>query len=216
MKNLLLFIFFFLSGLIYAQGDDLLLLQYNKGPDPDGFYRKWNYDLHFLTTLMNAKGKYSNPALTYGFGSSVQYKFSKTFGIRSGASYFNIKYIYTSSDNESTDKITYLAIPITARVSPSRKLIFETGFLYNLLLGAQNSEVQDISTGSFNYAEGIFKNTFGMVIASQYNPWKRLNVSLQYRFLKKASKPSAIQKNNFAGLLLGLHFFIFDPMKKPI
>ncbi len=216
MKNLLLSIFFFLSGLIYAQGDDLLLLQYNKGPDPDGFYRKWNYDLHFLTVLMKAKGKYTKPALAHGVGSSVQYKFSKTFGIRSGASYFNLRYKYDLSDNKSIDKISYLTIPITARVSPSRKLIFETGFLYNLLLSAENSEVQDLSTGSFNYEEGIFKNTMGMVVASQYNPWKRLNVSLQYRFLKKASKPSAVQKNNFTGFLLGLHFFIFDPMKKPL
>tara|TARA_B100001113_G_scaffold78425_1_gene61611 strand:- start:320 stop:970 length:651 start_codon:yes stop_codon:yes gene_type:complete len=216
MKKIFLFVFSLLSGFIYSQGDDLLLLQYNKGPDPDGFYRKWNFDVHYLTVLMKAKGKYSNPALTYGFGSSVQYKFSKTFGIRSGASYFNLRYKYDLSDNESTDKITYLTIPITVRVSPSRKLIFETGFLYNLLLSAKNSEIQDLSTGSFNYEDGIFKNAFGMVVASQYNPWKRLNVSLQYRFLKKASKPSAVQKNNFTGVLLGLHFFIFDPMKKPI
>ena len=215
MKKKILFVFSLLSGFIYSQGDDLLLLQYNKGPDPDGFYRKWNYDIHFLTTLMNAKGKYSNPALSFGFGSSVQYKFSKTFGIISGASFLNIRYKYTLSGNDSTDKITYLTIPITARVFPSRKLIFETGFLYNLLLSAENSEVQDITNGSFNYEDGIFKDTFGMVVASQYNPWKRLNVSLQYRFLKKASKPSAVQKNNFAGFLLGLHFFIFDPMKKP-
>ena len=157
MKKKILFVFFLLSGFIYSQGDDLLLLQYNKGPDPDGFYRKWNYDIHFLTTLMNAKGKYSNPALSLGFGSSVQYKFSKTFGIRSGASFLNIRYKYTLSGNDSTDKITYLTIPITARVFPSRKLIFETGFLYNLLLSAENSEVQDITNGSFNYEDGIFK-----------------------------------------------------------
>lgn len=216
MKKKFLFVFFLLSSFIYSQGDDLLLLQYNKGPDPDGFYRKWNFDVHYLTVLMKVKGKYSIPSLTYGFGITAQHKFSKTFGIRSGVSYFNIRYKYDLSDNKSTDKITYLTIPITARVSPSRKLIFETGFLYNFLLGAENSEVLDITTGSFNYEDRIFKDTFGMVVASQYNPWKRLNVSLQYRFLKKASKPSAIQKNNFAGFLLGLHFFIFDPMKKPI
>ena len=216
MKKKILFVFFLLSSFIYSQGDDLLLLQYNKGPDPDGFYRKWNFDVHYLTVLMKVKGKYSIPSLTYGFGITAQHKFSKTFGIRSGVSYFNIRYKYDLSDNKSTDKITYLTIPITARVSPSRKLIFETGFLYNFLLGAENSEVLDITTGSFNYEDRIFKDTFGMVVASQYNPWKRLNVSLQYRFLKKASKPSAIQKNNFAGFLLGLHFFIFDPMKKPI
>ena len=42
MKKKFLFVFFLLSSFIYSQGDDLLLLQYNKGPDPDGFYRKWN------------------------------------------------------------------------------------------------------------------------------------------------------------------------------
>lgn len=216
MKNLFLFTFVFLPGLIYSQGDDLLLLQYNKGPDPDGFYRKWNFDVHFLTIRVNAKGNYSKPALTSGFGNSVQYKFSKTFGIRSGASYFNIRYKYNLSDNQSTDKITYLTIPMTIRVFPSRKLLFETGFLYNFLLGAKNSEIQNIGTGSLDYEKGIFKNTFGMVVGSQYNAWKRLNVSLQYRVIKKASKPSVFQKNNFAGLMIGLHFFILNPMKKPI
>tara|TARA_B100000287_G_scaffold82759_4_gene75466 strand:- start:1086 stop:1730 length:645 start_codon:yes stop_codon:yes gene_type:complete len=214
MKKKIFFVFSLLSGFIFSQGDDLLLLQYNKGPDPDGFYKKWNFDIHYLTVFMKVKGKYSSPSLSYGFGTSAQYKFSKTFGIRSGVSYFNIKYKYDLSDNKSSDKISYLTIPITARVSPSRKLMFETGFIYNHLLRAENSEIQDPSTGSFNYQEGIFKDVLGMVVASQYNPWKRLNVSLQYRFLKKASKPSVIQKNNFTGFLLGLHFFIFDPMKK--
>ena len=30
----------------FTQGDANLLLQYNKGPDLDAFYRKWNFDLH--------------------------------------------------------------------------------------------------------------------------------------------------------------------------
>ena len=83
MKKKIFFVFSLLSGFIFSQGDDLLLLQYNKGPDPDGFYKKWNFDIHYLTVFMKVKGKYSSPSLSYGFGTSAQYKFSKTFGIRS-------------------------------------------------------------------------------------------------------------------------------------
>jgi hypothetical protein len=87
--------------------------------------------------------------------------------------------------------------------------------LYNRLLNARNTEIVDLKNISNQYPQNIFKNTFGWLFASQYNVWKRFDVSLQYRFLKKVNNPQLYQKNNFDAFLLGIHFFILNPKKKP-
>ena len=55
----------------FAQGDAILLLQYNRGPDLDAFYRKWNFDLHTHMVYGNMREDYtvrksnSPPELTF-------------------------------------------------------------------------------------------------------------------------------------------------------
>ena len=66
-----------------------------------------------------------------------------------------------------------------------------------------------------NIPRGGFKNAFGWLFASQYNIWKRFDVSLQYRFFKKETVPLSDQKNNFDAFLLGVHFYVLNPKKKP-
>jgi opacity protein-like surface antigen len=184
------------AGVMLAQGNTNLLLQYNKGPDLDAFYRTWNFDIHAFAVRVNLTEDYSKPRITYAIGSNVHYKLSKTLGFTSGIGFFNIHHQYELSTNTSKDKLSYLTLPLTVRVSPSRNLILETGVIYHSLLKA--------------------KNTFGWLFSVQYNVWKRLNASVQYRFIKKTSDAFSIQKNNFNGLLLGVHYFIFNPRKKPI
>jgi hypothetical protein len=111
--------------------------------------------------------------------------------------------------------LTYLSIPLTLRVFPSRKLLFETGLLYNHLLQAKNTEIVDLRNQSKLYPEGVFKNAFGWLFAVQYNVWKRFDVSLQYRFFRKPTDPLSNQKNNFEAFILGVHFFVLNPKKKP-
>tara|TARA_B110000208_G_C11623550_1_gene378145 strand:- start:138 stop:791 length:654 start_codon:yes stop_codon:yes gene_type:complete len=204
------------AGVILAQGNANLLLQYNKGPDLDAFYRTWNFDIHAFIVRVNLNENYSKPGITYAVGSNVQYKFSKTFGLTSGIGFFNINYQYELSTNTSTDKLSYLTLPLTVRVSPSRNLILETGAIYHFLLKAKNSEIVNLSNKSNVYEDGVFKNTLGWLFSVQYNVWKRLNISVQYRFIKKSSDAFSIQKNNFNGFLLGVHYFVFNPKKKPI
>jgi hypothetical protein len=199
----------------FAQGDNNLLLQYNRGPDLDGFYRKWNFDLHVHTIYGNMREEYTVRKITYSVGTYIQYKFSKTFALNSGADYFTLTYQYNLRKNQTYDQLTYLSIPLTLRVFPSRKIHFETGLLYNRLLNARNTEIVDLKNISNQYPQNIFKNTFGWLFASQYNVWKRFDVSLQYRFLKKVNNPQLYQKNNFDAFLLGIHFFILNPKKKP-
>ena len=199
----------------FAQGDDNLLMQYNKGQDLDGFYRKWNFDLHTRILYGNSKEDYSVSKISYSAGVYIQYKLSKTFAINSGGDYFSLRYQYILSKNQSYDQLAYLSIPLTIRVFPSRKLLFETGLLYNHLLQAQNTEILDPRYQSNDYPEGVFKNAFGWLFGTQYNIWKKFAISFQYRFSKRVSDPNAFQKNNFVAFMLGIHFFILNPMKKP-
>ena len=195
----------------FAQGDANLLLQYNKGPDLDGFYRKWNVDLHSHLVYGHAKEDYSLARFSFAFGGYVQYKFSKTFALNSGVDFFTLHYRYNLSSNQSADRIRFLSVPLSLRVFPSRRLFFETGLLYNQLLRAENSEIVDLRKQSTTYPAGRFQNHFGWLFGAQYDLWKRINVSLQYRFMKKATDPLSLQKNNFEALLLGLHFFVLNP-----
>ena len=204
------------AGVMLAQGNTNLLLQYNKGPDLDAFYRTWNFDIHAFAVRVNLTEDYSKPRITYAIGSNVHYKLSKTLGFTSGIGFFNINHQYELSTNTSKDKLSYLTLPLTVRVSPSRNLILETGVIYHSLLKAKNSEIVNLSNKSNVYEDDVFKNTFGWLFSVQYNVWKRLNASVQYRFIKKTSDAFSIQKNNFNGLLLGVHYFIFNPRKKPI
>ena len=153
--------------------------------------------------------------IRYSAGVYIQYKFSKTFALNSGADYFNLSYQYNLHNNQSYDQLTYLSIPFTLRVFPSRKLLFETGLLYNHLLQAKNTEIVDLRNQSKIYPEGVFKNAFGWLFAVQYNVWKRFDISLQYRFFRKPTDPLSNQKNNFEAFILGVHFFVLNPKKKP-
>lgn len=200
----------------FAQGDANLLMQYNKGPDLDGFYRKWNFDLHLHGVYGNSRQENSIYKISYSAGVYIQHKFSKTLALNSGLDYFNLNYQYDLPSNQTQDQLTYLSIPLTLRVFPSRKLHFETGLLYNHLLNAQNTEIVDLRNQSTTYPQGRFKNTFGWLFAAQYNVWKKFALSAQYRFYKKASDPLSAQKNNFKAFLIGVHFFILDPKKKPL
>lgn len=198
----------------FGQGDGNLLLQYRKGGDMSGMFRKWNFDLHLHGVYMKATGDYSSPKFGYAFGGGLQHKISKTFAVSSGLDFFTLSYQYKLSDNNSLDRIYYFSIPMTIRAFPSSSLFFEMGPLYHHMITAKNSEVVNLSQKSKTYPEGTFKNAFGWLFAIQYNIWRRFGLSFQYRFFKRPSDPGQIQKNNFDGYLLGIHYKILNPHKK--
>ena len=94
MTNNWFFLFCSLLSMGFAQGDDNLLMQYNKGPDLDAFYRKWNVDLHTQLVYGNVKEDSRAFKIDYAAGAYLQYKFSKTFALITGADYFNLRYQY--------------------------------------------------------------------------------------------------------------------------
>ena len=216
LKFKLFWLLFHIFSMGFAQGDSNLLLQYNRGPDLDAFYRKWNFDLHTHLVYGNMREDYTFRKISFSTGIYIQYKFSKTFALNSGVDYFNLSYQYNLAQNQSFDQLTYISFPLSLRVFPSRKLHFEMGLLYNKILSAQNTQIVDLKNLSHEYSSEVFKNTFGWLFASQYNIWKRFDVSLQYRFLKKETDPLRDQKNNFDAILFGIHFFVLNPKTKPL
>lgn len=216
LKFKLFWLLFHMFSMGLAQGDSNLLLQYNRGPDLDAFYRKWNFDLHTHLVYGNMREDYTFRKISFSAGIYIQYKFSKTLALNSGVDYFNLSYQYNLAENQSFDQLTYISFPLTLRVFPSRKLHFEMGLLYNKIHSAQNTQIVDLKNLSNEYSSELFKNNFGWLFASQYNIWKRFDVSLQYRFLKKETDPLRDQKNNFDAILFGIHFFVLNPKIKPL
>ena len=159
---------------------------------------------------------YTFRKISFSAGIYIQYKFSKTLALNSGLDYFNLSYQYNLAENQSFDQLTYISFPLTLRVFPSRKLHFEMGLLYNKIHSAQNTQIVDLKSLSYEYSSEVFKSNFGWLFASQYNIWKRFDVSLQYRFLKKETDPLRVQKNNFDAILFGIHFFVLNPKIKPL
>lgn len=204
--------FYFIFDLTFAQGDENLLLQYRKGPDITR-YRKWNFDLHLRGVRISPNGDYSTPKIGYVLGGNIQYKFSKSIGISTGIGLLSVNYQYNLKDNSTHDQIDYLNFPLAIRVFPTQRTIFETGLLYHHLIKAKNTAMVDLRQKSNSYPDNIFKNAFGWLFAVHYNIWKKFHISVEYRFFKKSTVTNNIQKNNFNGFILGIHFLILNPNK---
>ena len=201
--------FYFIFNPTFAQGDENLLLQYRKGPDISR-YRKWNFDLHLRVVRIGPVGENTTPKIGYVLGGNIQYKFSKSIGISSGLGLLSV---YNLNDNSSYDQIDYLNFPLVIRVFPTQRTHFETGLLYHQLIKAKNSKIVDLRQKSNSYPDDVFKNAFGWLFAVHYNIWKKFHISFEYRFFKKSALTNNIQKNNFNGFLLGIHYLILNPNK---
>ena len=204
--------FSFISNITFAQGDENLLLQYRIGPDIT-IYRKWNFDLHLRGVMISPNGEYTSPKIGYVLGGNIQYKFSKTIGISTGIGLLSVNYQYNLKDNSTHDQIDYLNFPLAIRIFPTQRTLFETGLLYHHLIKAKNTEIVDLGQKSNYYPDNIFKNAFGWLFAVHYNIWKKFHLSVEYRFFKKSTITNNIQKNNFNGFILGIHFLILKQNK---
>ena len=204
------------SFLSFSQGNKNLYKQYRTGPDPDGFYHIWNYSLHGGLNLINSDQNYTKSRMGKVVGFEVQKLESKTFGFSAGIEFNEIRYQYNGFLENSTDNLNWLSFPLSLRLYPSRKLLFEVGVKYHYFLNAKNSILKNSVTGSFQYPKESFENIFGTFIAIQYQIWKRLNIGVQYQYLKgRKRNPSEIQPNIFNGLTIKFSAFINNPMKRP-
>ena len=144
---------------------------------------------------------------TYNINSQSQLVF------RSGIGLLSVNYQYNLKGNSTHDQIDYLNFPLAIRVFPTKRTLFETGLLYHHLIKAKNTEMVDLRQKSNFYPDNVFKNAFGWLFAVHYNIWKKFHASAEYRFFKKSTLTNNIQKNNFNGFIIGIHFLILNPNK---
>ena len=136
-------VFSFIFDLTYAQGDENLLLQYQKGPDINR-YRKWNFDLNFKAVNIGPEGDAAIPKIGYAFGGNIQYKYSRSIGFSTGVGFLSVDYQYDLKENRTYDNINYLSFPLAIKVFPTERTHFETGLVYHYVIEAKNSEIVNL------------------------------------------------------------------------
>ena len=199
-----------------AQGNKNLYKQYRTGPDPDSFYHTWNYSLYGSLNFINSDQTYTKGSVGRGFGFLVQRLNSKTFGLSSGIGFNEIRYKYDGLLENSSDSVNWLSLPLSIRLYPSRKLFFEVGLKYHFFLNAKNSALVNSLTESLKYPRDSFNDAFGIFINIQRQVWKRLNIGLQYQYMKGGDiNPDGFQPNIFTGFTLKISAFIKNPMIRP-
>jgi hypothetical protein len=122
----------FLCGpfLGFAQGGDLLIQQYYRGPQLDSNYSKWTFRLGPQLNRINTDLGTTTPTLAIGGLVEIEYRFSKTVGLVSGAKFTPISYSYIEADSLAIDNLKYISYPLMLRLQPTYKLSFWFG--YNL------------------------------------------------------------------------------------
>ena len=130
------FFFFFCLHLGYfacAQGPELLIQQYDQGPDLE-YYRKWNFDVFIQPHLTNTADLNTKGRIQLDVGGNVHYRFDKNFGLSSGIHYQRISYAYALANDTSIDRLRFLRFPLVLSVYPVKRVQLSLGGSYHLAL----------------------------------------------------------------------------------
>jgi len=208
-KRILLFLgISFLCGsfLGFAQGGDLLIQQYNRGPQLDSNYSKWSFRLGPQLNRINTDLGTTTPTLTFGGLVEIEYRFSKTVGLVSGPQFTPISYSYIEADSLAIDRLKYISFPLMLRLQPTYKLSFGLGIIYQAYLSGQKELGEEDAKLTTSYTTGIFKNSIGMIGQLSYHLNSRFNIFGNYRWVKRTSPPTQAQTNNTVGFQLGVSY----------
>jgi len=198
----------------FAQGGDLLIQQYRRGPQLDGKYSKWSFRIGPQLNRINADLATSSPTLSLGGLLEIEYRFSKTVGLAASAQFTPIHYTFLEGDSLAMDQLQYLSYPLLLRLQPTAKLSLGLGVIYqDFLKGIKRMEETDPKLIT-PYAEGIFKNSLGILSQVSYHLNSRINVFVNYRWVKRTSPPTQAQTNNSAGFQLGVSYLFFKSRQR--
>ena len=138
------FFFFFCLHLGYftcAQGPELLIQQYDQGPDLE-YYRKWNFDVFIQPHLTNTADLNTKGRIQLDVGGNVHYRFDKNFGLSSGIHYQRISYAYALANDTSIDRLRFLRFPLVLSVYPVKRVQLSLGGSYHLALKASGQPLE--------------------------------------------------------------------------
>ena len=216
-KTLLFLGINFLCGFFlgFAQGGDLLIQQYNRGPQLDSNYSKWSFRLGPQLNRINADLGTTTPTFTFGGLVEIEYRFSKTVGLVSGAQFTPISYNYIEAGSLAIDRLKYISYPLMLRLQPTYKLSFGLGIIYQDYLSGQKELGEKDTELTTYYTTGIFKNSFGMIGQLSYHLNSRFNIFGNYRWVKRTSPPIQVQTNNTIGFQLGVSYMFLKSKQRP-
>jgi len=181
----------------------------------DSNYSKWSFRLGPQLNRINTDLGTTTPTLTLGGLVEIEYRFSKTVGLVSGAQFTPISYSYIEADTLAKDRLKYISYPLMLRLQPTYRLSFGLGIIYQAFLKGQKELGEEEAKLTTPYAKGIFKNSIGMIGQLSYHLNPRFNVFANYRWVKRTSPPTQAQTNNTIGFQLGVSYLFLKSRLRP-
>ena len=128
-----------------AQGGDLLIQQYQKGPALDGVYSRWSVYPGVQLNYINTDLESTSPKLALGAVLQIEYRVSSTVGFTTGLYDTRIAYSYPVQDSIGIDKLRYWSIPLGIQLHPTKRVSLGLSALYNSLIkGAFYGELKNL------------------------------------------------------------------------
>ena len=203
--SFILFNFILVGFSSFAQGGDLLIQQYSKGPGLDQNFSKWSLRIGPQINRINTDLGTNSPTLTLGGGVEIEYRLSKTTGLIIGALYNPISYNYIEGDSKATDRLKYITYPLLLKLQPTTKISFGLGLVYQDYLNGEKKLEKEKIKSITSYEKGIFKNTIGANVQVGYYI-KELLIYVNYRRVRRTSPPTQSQTNNTVGFQMGFTY----------
>ncbi len=204
-KNLII-VYVLSSFLTFAQGENLLIQQYNKGPALDDVYSRWTIYLGSRLNYLNTELEGTNPILSLGGLTEVQFNISKTFGFIIGFGNTAISYKYDYLNSSAKDRLDYFVLPIGVRLNPTKKVSFSFGSIYNFFNKGENKVIENNVILKKEYEKLDFENSFGGFTQIGFYFLKNFYGFINYRWATKYKSPLAKKSNNNNGFQLGLAY----------
>ena len=213
LKNSIIF-YVLTSFLTFAQGENLLIQQYNKGPALDDVYSRWTIYLGSRLNYLNTDLEGTIPILSLGGLTEIQLNISKTFGFIIGFGNTAISYKYDYQNSFAKDRLDYFVLPIGVRLNPTKKVSFSFGAIYNFFNKGENKLSENDVILKKEYEKLDFENSLGGFTQIGFYFLKNFYGFINYRWATKYNSPLAKKSNNNNGFQLGLAYKIWSSKRK--
>ena len=194
------------SFLTFAQGENLLIQKYNKGPALYDVYSRWSIFVSGRLNYLNTDLERTSPILSLGGLTEMQFNISKTFGFLIGFGNTTISYKYDYQNSFVKDRLNYFVLPIGIRLNPTKKVSISFGAIHNLFNKGENQVTENNVVVKKEYEKLDFENSFGGFTQIGFYFLKNFYSYINYRWATKYNSPLDEKSNNNNGFQLGLAY----------
>ena len=198
LRSIVFFAVFFFAAKSSAQGGDLLIQQYRRGPALNANYPKLRLFLGPQSSRINTDLGTTSATLTFGAELNIEFRVSKTVGLVSGIGYTPVAYKYASGELPSKDQLVFLTLPLLMRLRPTERVSVTMGGIYSFYQSGKQILDPDGVSQVIPYEKGIFKNSIGGIVQLGYHFLGSFYGYVNYRWVRRASPATQLQTNNLA------------------